>query len=462
MSQGRALFHNFTAPSGLDVPSSREPSGAERRTERRFTPTDLHNRLVVRHKYGESVTLIDLSAGGVQFETPRLLRPDIDVVLQIVDSRTREVSQVISRVLRANVAALAGGIRYRAACSFRHPLSHPTLAVPDLAPHPPVGPDYLKLELELKTIVETQFKRVRDAVGECEPSRLLEALSHLRAAAERRRDSTDRQLGMLLAALIPLLQRKDPVDAVMGMLHDQLAGLLPLIAIRANSGEDDALAKNCERVTLNMGCGATAPMSITAEFPAGFALDASQFRLLKLSAYLVGLIENWNTQVLPEPQATWVKIEAQAAMPPPVAIETKIHTEDLPLGWHRVVLRYLDGHILHGYSNDFYPDRVCFQFSPTIGCPAVERMLVPLARLKAVFFVKDLQGDPDRVDVQTFDHAPRGRKVQVTFRDGEVMTGSTLTYKPNGRGFFVEPANTNGNNLRVYVVTGSIRHIRFV
>ena len=89
-------------------------------------------------------------------------------------------------------------------------------------------------------------------------------------------------------------------------------------------------------------------------------------------------------------------------------------------------------------------------------------MLVPIARLKAVFFVKDLQGDQHRVDVQTFDHAPRGRKVQVTFRDGEVMTGSTLNYKPNEQGFYVVPANAVGNNVRVYVVSTAIRHIRFV
>jgi hypothetical protein len=88
--------------------------------------------------------------------------------------------------------------------------------------------------------------------------------------------------------------------------------------------------------------------------------------------------------------------------------------------------------------------------------------VVPIARLKAVFFVKDLRGDQSRVDVQTFDHEPRGRKVQVTFRDGEVMTGSTLGYKPNEQGFFVVPANKRGNNVRAYVVTAAIRHIRII
>ena len=93
---------------------------------------------------------------------------------------------------------------------------------------------------------------------------------------------------------------------------------------------------------------------------------------------------------------------------------------------------------------------------------ANERLLVPIARLKAVFFVKTLQGDPDRVDANTFDHNPRARKVEVTFRDGEVMVGSTLNYKPNGHGFFLQPASSRSNNVRIYVVTPAVRHMRFM
>ena len=83
-------------------------------------------------------------------------------------------------------------------------------------------------------------------------------------------------------------------------------------------------------------------------------------------------------------------------------------------------------------------------------------------RVKAVFFVKDLQGQPGRLDDNTFDHQPRGRKIEVTFQDGEMMIGSTLTYKPDGRGFFLQPANSQGNSLRIYVVNAAIRHMRFL
>ena len=465
MSHSRAAVRSAVAPSALEVPpwTHPQPRGAERRTERRFTSGELRNRLVARHKYGESVTLIDLSAGGVQFETPRLIRPDVDVVLEIINSRTQEVAQVISRVLRANVSGLSDGIRYRAAASFRHPLSDPTLIETGVARDRSGSPDYLKLELALKAIVETYLKRPRSGTTDRrDPSSLVDALVRLRSAAERRRDPAERQLGALLATLIPAFQRREPAEAVLRQLRNRLGEELPLVDIRTNAA-DDTLANDCERITLNMCVGKrSAPMAITAEFPEGFGLDATQFRLLKMSAYLVGLIANVNSLETAQMPAASASRQSQPAMTPADATKPEAPSDSLPLGWHRVVVRYIDGQLLHGYSNDFYPDRPFIQFSPTLGCTASERMLIPIGRLKAVFFVKDLQGDSNRLDHQTFDHRPRGRKIQITFRDGEVLTGSTLSYKPDGQGFFVIPASTRANNIRVYVVATAIKHLRFV
>ena len=464
MPSARVTLHPPVDSSGSEVPSANVSTrkGVERRTDRRLTPTDLRNNLVARYRHGESVSLVDLSIGGAQFETPRVMRPDADVVLEIVDSRTREVSEVVAHILRANVSGLTDGITYRAACAFKRPLSHPTLLVP--APARTTAPDHLKFDVELKAIFEAHFKPSRAAyvVGRRDPSSLLDALARLRTAAEGRPDPTDRQLGVLLAATISALQRREPTDAIVRKLHDQLAGQLPLRALRTNAA-GKALLQDCESITLNLCADANpAPLAVTAEFPAGFGLDASQFRLLKLSAYLVGLVDSWNRHPVADAPTASTSREADAASRGSVSGNTDVRQVALPTGWHRVVLRYVDGQLLHGFSNDFHPSRGCFQFSPTVGCPAAERLVVPIARLKAVFFVKDLRGDQNRVDVQTFDHEPRGRKVQVTFRDGEVMTGSTLGYKPNEQGFFVVPANKRGNNVRAYVVTAAIRHIRII
>jgi hypothetical protein len=66
------------------------------------------------------------------------------------------------------------------------------------------------------------------------------------------------------------------------------------------------------------------------------------------------------------------------------------------------------------------------------------------------------------VERQTFETPPHGRKLEVTFLDGEVIVGSTLNYRPEGLGFFLCPADPRSNNLRIFVVCGSVRRARFI
>src|SRR4030081_646741 len=81
--------------------------GSHRRVHARLTPFDLP--LTARLKYGDAVTLVDLSVGGAILETSKILRPDTDLVLEILDSRTNDMTPVVSRVLRSQVAGLQGG-----------------------------------------------------------------------------------------------------------------------------------------------------------------------------------------------------------------------------------------------------------------------------------------------------------------------------------------------------------------
>jgi hypothetical protein len=89
-------------------------------------------------------------------------------------------------------------------------------------------------------------------------------------------------------------------------------------------------------------------------------------------------------------------------------------------------------------------------------------MYVPTSQLKAVFFVRDFEGNPQYTDDRSVDTGAGGRRLEVTFVDDEVLIGSTLSYRPDGVGFFVSPADSRGNNLRVFVVSGAIRHVRFL
>ncbi len=127
----------------------------------------------------------------------------------------------------------------------------------------------------------------------------------------------------------------------------------------------------------------------------------------------------------------------------------------------RVVVRFNGGIVAKGTTQDFLPNRPTFHLIPASGGPAVE---VKCKELKAVFFVRTLDGDPQRPSIRGFLEAPTstalGKKIAVRFKDGEFLCGYTLAYQPGRDGFFMTPADPNSNNMRVYVVTSSTAEVK--
>ena len=82
--------------------------------------------------------------------------------------------------------------------------------------------------------------------------------------------------------------------------------------------------------------------------------------------------------------------------------------------------------------------------------------------LKAIFFVKDFGGNPTYDERRQFADSdkPPGRKMEILFRDGEKLVGSTLGYEPNRPGFFIHPADDKSNNIRVFVVQAFVDKVR--
>jgi hypothetical protein len=132
---------------------------------------------------------------------------------------------------------------------------------------------------------------------------------------------------------------------------------------------------------------------------------------------------------------------------------------DPPPSWKPLVVRYLDGRLLKGYSTDFSPAEGHVRMLIPNG-PEAFRITVPLSHLKALFFVHDLDGEPVHLvrDGQQASSSEHGFRVDVTFRDGEVLSGTTLSYSPHAAGFFVTPLD-GGNNLRIFVPSGAVRRV---
>lgn len=129
----------------------------------------------------------------------------------------------------------------------------------------------------------------------------------------------------------------------------------------------------------------------------------------------------------------------------------------------KVVARYTDGRIVKGLSQDFFPnkDRFHIYLAENLSGEAVE---VLLKELKAVFFVRDFSGNAryNERKEYTAEDKPSGRKIEVTFADGEVLVGTTLGYDPKRPGFFLFPADPKSNNVRVFALATAVKKVRYL
>ncbi len=127
----------------------------------------------------------------------------------------------------------------------------------------------------------------------------------------------------------------------------------------------------------------------------------------------------------------------------------------------KVVVAYLDGRRLKGYTNDFSPARDQFFLFPEGAEPAPGERGTPvrLAELKALFFVKQFAGDSTRISPSDVTQQP-GKKLEVTFPDGEKLAGFSVAYNPKAAGFFMQPGDASGNNERIFVVNRNAKQVR--
>ena len=125
---------------------------------------------------------------------------------------------------------------------------------------------------------------------------------------------------------------------------------------------------------------------------------------------------------------------------------------------NKVVIQLKDGTIAKGQTNDFFPNKPLFHLTTLDG--EIEEFKTE--ELKAIFFVKDCNGDKSHEYSYTDTVAGGGRKIKVDFADGEQMIGYTQGYSPDRVGFFLIPADLKGNNEKVFVVKSATKKIQFL
>jgi hypothetical protein len=98
-----------------------DASTPERRVHVRFPAHELSGLRGARVKYGESISVIDLSAGGVLFETAGTLSHEATIVLEF--SGPTQSVLIPSRVVRVhNLRSTGYTLRSQSACAFKRPL----------------------------------------------------------------------------------------------------------------------------------------------------------------------------------------------------------------------------------------------------------------------------------------------------------------------------------------------------
>lgn len=129
-----------------------------------------------------------------------------------------------------------------------------------------------------------------------------------------------------------------------------------------------------------------------------------------------------------------------------------------------VVARFTDGRLVKGLTNDFAPDKALFHVNLHGAVPGSRAEELNTGDLKALYFVKELTGNPNHIERREFDQIrrPLGRKIRVIFKDSEEMVGTTQGYQPSRPGFFVIPADPESNTERCYVVSSAAKSISFI
>jgi len=130
----------------------------------------------------------------------------------------------------------------------------------------------------------------------------------------------------------------------------------------------------------------------------------------------------------------------------------------------QVVIAYLDGRRVRGYVFDFSAIKDRCRIFPSANATADQGEVVDLKTLKAIFFLQEPSGDGTTT---TRSGGPANRrKLEVIFRDGERLEGTTEGFSRERLGFFMVPEDPpdhpTGKILRVFVINVNVKQAKWL
>lgn len=124
----------------------------------------------------------------------------------------------------------------------------------------------------------------------------------------------------------------------------------------------------------------------------------------------------------------------------------------------KIVVHYLDNTLERGHARFFFHMQDEAEMTDMEG----NRKKIDLQRVKAVFFVKEFQGDPEYGERKQFagDSPTFGQKIQIAFVDGEILLGRAMGYRPEEKGFYFKPADPRSNNEVIFVPVSALKEVK--
>lgn len=127
-------------------------------------------------------------------------------------------------------------------------------------------------------------------------------------------------------------------------------------------------------------------------------------------------------------------------------------------GWSEAVVVFRHSRHLRGFIRGFDAFSSTVDVWPARTAGAHQKQTVPLALLRAIHVVRDLDDEGSAVPADACD-AAAGLQVEVAFRNNEVLRGTLAAYDPEQTGFWVLSVTGTAAH-RVFAVSSAVAEIR--
>ncbi len=307
--------------------------GDDRRVDTRHSLVDLTWLNEARLKYGPTVAVIDLSAGGAQIEiASRRLHPGTTVVFEL-SGRHRTLA-IPAHVLRAHVAGIRPHTSYRVALEFKRRFELEIGRSQSRGEEQvDVVHEHARLTLALRRLCDAGGVDRVESVSAMEAATAAALAVTQAAGAHRANNPLSLQIGRLLRVLTNGIASGAAPETMIGHVADCLKRAVPTRSIKLIKA-DAPLIHSVDAVHFDVpAADGGSPDRLLVEFPRGCHLEPWHLQYLKGAAQLL----------------TVVRETHRLGVPPTEEVI------DVPSGWKRVVVRYLDGRLVKGFCDEFSP-----------------------------------------------------------------------------------------------------------